>query len=90
VASAVEEGPFSFLEQVDTDTAAELLSRERPATVAGVISTINQSTAEMILSMLPPDVQDEVIRRWQEGVQLPGFQARQLATKLRRELGVPA
>jgi flagellar M-ring protein FliF len=91
VASAADAGPFSFLEQVDTDSVVDLLSRERPATIAGVLATLSQGYAEMVLSMMPPELQDDLITRLNAGAQqLPAIQARNLSAKLRRDLGVAA
>ncbi|MEB3330131.1 MAG: flagellar basal-body MS-ring/collar protein FliF [Candidatus Sericytochromatia bacterium] len=90
VASAADAGPFSFLEQVDSADVVDLLSRERPATIAGVLATLRQDFAETLLAMLAPELQDDLIPRLQAGAQLPAIQTRNLVTKLRRDLGVPA
>lgn len=85
-----DEGPFSFLEQYDPDMVAELLSQERAGTSAGVLQQMNPGFAESVLAVMSPDIQGEVIERLQAGAPLPAFQARQVATNLRRRLGVPA
>ncbi|MEB3283805.1 MAG: flagellar basal-body MS-ring/collar protein FliF [Candidatus Sericytochromatia bacterium] len=85
-----DDGPFSFLEQMDAEMVAELLSQERPGTAAGILAQLNPGFAEMVLSVMPPDSQDDLINRLQGSPSLPAFQARQVATNLKRRLGVPA
>ncbi|MEB3221508.1 MAG: flagellar basal-body MS-ring/collar protein FliF [Candidatus Sericytochromatia bacterium] len=90
VPGAGEEGLFFFLEQADRESVAELLSRERPATAAGILAMMNPGNAEDVLAVMPPELQEQIFAKLQEGSQLPAFQARTIATKLRRDLGVPA
>ena len=90
VPMAGEEGPFGFLEQMDPEMVADLLTQERPGTSAGVLAQLNPGFADMVLSVMQPEVQEDLINRLQTNPQLPAFQAKQVASNLRRRLGVPA
>lgn len=90
VPMAGEEGPFGFLEQMDPEMVADLLSQERPGTSAGVLAQLNPGFADMVLSVMQPEIQEDLINRLQTNPQLPAFQAKQVASNLRRRLGVPA
>jgi flagellar M-ring protein FliF len=90
VAAAGDEGTFGFLEQMDPEMVADMLAQERPGTTAGVLAQLNPGFAEMVLSVMPPDMQDDLINRLQASPNLPAFQARQVATNMKRRLGVPA
>ena len=85
-----DDSPFGFLETMDAEMVADLLSQERPGTSAGVLAALNPGFADMVLSVMPPDMQEELIQRLQQNPQLPAFQAKQIASNLRRRLGVPA
>jgi hypothetical protein len=43
----------------------------------------------MVLSVLPPEMQDDLMQRIQGQPTLPAFQQRSVAQQLRRRLGVP-
>jgi flagellar M-ring protein FliF len=85
-----EESAFGFLEQIDPEMVADLLSQERPNMSAGVLAQLNPGFADMVLSVMPPDMQEDLINRLQANPQLPAFQAKQVASNLRRRLQVPA
>lgn len=85
----VNDGPFGFLEQLDPEMVADLLCQERPGTAAGVIGQLTPLFADMVLSVMPPDVQEDLINRLQTMPMLPGFQLAQIIRNLRRRLGVP-
>ncbi|MFP5502573.1 MAG: flagellar basal-body MS-ring/collar protein FliF [Candidatus Sericytochromatia bacterium] len=85
-----EEGPFGFLEQMDPETVAELLSQERAGTAAGVLSLMNPDYGNMVLSIMPEDLQTDILTRLEENQPaLPPFQQKTLAQQLKRRLGVP-
>ncbi len=90
VPMAGEDGPFGFLEQMDPEMVADLLTQERPGTSAGVLAQLNPGFADMVLSVMQPEIQEDLINRLQTNPQLPAFQAKQVASNLRRRLGVPA
>ncbi|HEY9721109.1 MAG TPA: flagellar basal-body MS-ring/collar protein FliF [Oscillatoriaceae cyanobacterium] len=83
-------GPFGFLEQMDPQLVAELLSQQRPGAAAGVLGLLDPGYADMVLSVMPPDVQEDLINRLNTQPPMPDFQQRTLAQQLRRTLGVPA
>jgi len=87
---AVGQGAFGFLEQLDPEMVADMLTQERPGIAAGVIATLNPGFADMVLSVMPPDLQEDLITRLQTGRELSRFQASQIARDLRRRLGLPA
>lgn len=86
----VGDGPFSFLEQMDVETVAELISQERPGTAAGILGLIDPGYADAVLNMLPPDMADDLVNRIQTSPELPAIQQRTIAQQLKRRLGVPA
>lgn len=83
-------GPFGFLEQMDPQLVAELLSQQRPGAAAGVLGLLDPGYADMVLSVMPPEVQEDLINRLNQQPPMPEFQQRTLAQQLRRALGVPA
>jgi flagellar M-ring protein FliF len=85
-----EEGPFGFLEQMDPEMVADLLSQERPGTAAGILGLLNPGYADMVLQIMPPEMQEDLINRLQTQPQLPAFQQKTVAQQLKRRLGVPA
>ncbi|MDB5096720.1 MAG: flagellar M-ring protein FliF [Cyanobacteria bacterium RYN_339] len=85
-----DEGPFGFLEQMDPEMVADLLSQERPGTAAGILGLLNPGYADMVLQIMPPEMQEDLINRLQTQPQLPAFQQKTVAQQLKRRLGVPA
>lgn len=83
-----EETAFGFLEQMAPEMVADLLTQERPGTSAGVLAQLNLGFADLVLSEMPPDVREDMLNRMSTA-QLPAFQAKQVASNLRRRLGVP-
>ena len=81
---------FGFLEQMDPEMVADLLSQERPATAAGILGLLEPGFADMVLSIMPPDMQEDLINRLQTQPALPAFQQKSLAQQMKRRLGVPA
>jgi flagellar motor switch protein FliG len=90
MAGGGEEGPFGFLEQMDPEMVADLLSQERPGTAAGILGLLNPGYADMVLQIMPPEMQEDLINRLQTQPQLPAFQQKTVAQQLKRRLGVPA
>lgn len=85
-----EPGPFAFLEQMAPEMVAEVLMQERPATAAGILSAVEPGFGDMVLSMLPPETQEDIIGRLQNQQPMPAFQQKTIAAQLKRRLGVPA
>jgi flagellar biosynthesis/type III secretory pathway M-ring protein FliF/YscJ len=84
------EGPFSFLEQMDPELVAELISNERPPTAAGILAAIDPGYADQVLSLIDPGLADDIVNRIQSGTELPAFQQKTISQQLKRRLGVPA
>jgi flagellar motor switch protein FliG len=55
--------PFRFLRETDCDQIARLLAKERPQTIALVLSHLPQEQAGRVLVLLTPTAQVEVVRR---------------------------
>lgn len=83
------EGPFNFLYEVPPEHVAELLSQERPATAAGVLSQLDNNFAEAVIANMPPEVQQDVFSRLSQGAALPAMSQRMVSQTLRRKLGAP-
>lgn len=83
-----DDGPFNFLYEVAPETIAELLSAERPATVAGVLAQLDPNFAEAVVTNLPPDQQGDVYNRMSQNPSLPSMTQRMISQTLKRKLGV--
>lgn len=59
-------GIRAVCDQVPTEQLVELLSFERPQTIALVLSHLSEPRALQILATLPDAVQRDVLRRWME------------------------
>jgi flagellar motor switch protein FliG len=64
--SAAEPPPFRFLHEAETDTLVEYLQRERPQTIAVVVSHLSPGHAADVIGRLAPTVQAQVLRRLAE------------------------
>jgi flagellar biosynthesis/type III secretory pathway M-ring protein FliF/YscJ len=85
-----DDGPFSFLEEYEPESIAQILNGEKSIAVAGVLASLNPSIADMVLGYLDPDIQDDVFNRLQNPSPMPGLQQRSLAQSLRRKIGIAA
>ena len=89
VPMAGEDGPFAFLQQMDPEMVADLLAQERSGTAAGVLGLMDPGYADLVLQVMPPEMQEDLIQRLQTQAPLPAFQQKTVAQQLKRRLGVP-
>lgn len=80
-------GQFDFLYEVTPDAVATALEGERPATIAGVLASVDPSYAEQVLQYLDPSIQEDVFNRVNQGANLPSMTARMAVQNLKRKLG---
>lgn len=80
-------GAFDFMYEVTPDAAAAAFEGERPATIAGVLATLDPSYAEQVLQYLDPSIQEDVFNRVNQGATLPSMTARMASQNLKRKLG---
>ncbi|MBO9541852.1 flagellar M-ring protein FliF [bacterium] len=80
-------GAFDFMYEVSPDAAAAAFDGERPATIAGVLATLDPSYAEQVLQYLDPSIQEDVFNRVNQGATLPSMTARMASQNLKRKLG---
>ncbi|HEY9900011.1 MAG TPA: flagellar basal-body MS-ring/collar protein FliF [Pantanalinema sp.] len=80
-------GAFDFMYEVSPDAAAAAFEGERPATIAGVLATLDPSYAEQVLQYLDPGIQEDVFNRVNQGATLPSMTARMAGQNLKRKLG---
>ncbi|MNT85718.1 flagellar motor switch protein G [compost metagenome] len=73
--------------EVTPDAAAAAFEGERPATIAGVLATLDPSYAEQVLQYLDPSIQEDVFNRVNQGATLPSMTARMASQNLKRKLG---
>lgn len=82
-----DDGPFAFLYEVPPESIAEVLSAERPATVAGVLAQLDPNFAEAVIANMAPEVQGDVFNRMAQNPTLPAMTQRMISQTLRRKLG---
>jgi flagellar M-ring protein FliF len=80
-------GMFDFLYEVSPDAVAQAFEGEKPATIAGVLASVDPSYAEQVLQYLDPSIQQDVFNRVNSGASLPSMSARMAMQNLRRKLG---
>ena len=62
--SSPDEPSFDFLHDAECDRLLQVLSAERPQTIALVVSRLPEARALQVLGALPDALQSDVLRRW--------------------------
>lgn len=80
------DNPFGFLQGVTPQTVAQLLSTERLPTLVAVLAQLEPGQAEDVITLLNPEIQNEVRTRLAQNPVLPPMTQKMVSQSLKKRL----
>lgn len=81
--------PFAFLEAFDPAIVAELLAHQPAGLSAGVLALMDPEWADVVLTLMPSEAAGAVITWVESQTPMPDAEQAEVASRLRRILGLP-